>query len=117
MHHLALTSVRVWCDSGVLEICHGSGALGLSRASKDLWGLSHGHRSISDAISPPEWEESWNFKAYISMCETSAIGVLDRVEGRAEPVQGQDPAITDLDAGDPGVEASRKAVAFNRNLH
>ena len=64
--------------------------------------------------SPSEW--SWDFKAYISMFETSAIGVLDRVEGRAEPIQDEDLAIT-LDTGDPDVEASRKAVTFSRKLH
>ena len=67
--------------------------------------------------SPSEWEGwSWNFKAYISMFETSAIGVLDRVEGRAEPIQDEDLAIT-LDTDDPDEEASRKAVTFSRKLN
>ena len=64
---------------------------------------------------PSEWEEwSWNFKAYISMFETSAIwGVLARVEGGAEPIPDEDLAIT-LDTDAPEVEASRKAVTFSR---
>ena len=126
------TSVCGWCDFRVLGIFHGSGALELSRASEELWGLSHGHRRTwrrhwghgwqtyrlptpsTYNGSPSEWEEwSWNFKAYISMFGTSAIRVLDRVEERAEPIQDEDLATT-LDTGHPDVEASRQAVTFSR---
>ena len=72
----------------------------------------------STRSSPSEWEEwSSNFKACFSVFETSAIGVLDRVEGRAEPVQDEDLALITLETGDPDVEASRKAVTFSRKPH
>ena len=50
------------------------------------------------------------------MFETSATGALDKVEGRAEPIQDEDLAIT-LDTGDPDEEASRNAVTVSQKLH
>ena len=58
--------------------------------------------------SPEDGEEwSWNFKAYVSMDETSALQGLDSAETRETPITDED-LVTTLDTGDRDEEATRK---------
>ena len=114
----------------VPEIVHGSRALALSRATFDKMNIEAlgsddaafgGQLKLSMSStfsgSPADWEESsWNFKAYVSMYETSALQGLDSAETREMPITDED-LVTTLDTGDRDEEATRKTLIFSRKLN
>ena len=66
---------------------------------------------------PSDWEEwSWNFKAYISMFEPSAVTLLERAELSADEYT-DDTLTVVLDTGDIDPEATAARVLFSRKLH
>ena len=66
---------------------------------------------------PSDWEEwSWNFKAYISMFEPSAVTLLDRAEMSAGEYTDETLQVV-LDTGDLDADATAQRVLFSRKLH
>ena len=66
---------------------------------------------------PTDWEEwSWNFKAYISMFDTTVKTFMENAEGRTVPIVDDDLQVT-FDTGDVNDDATQKAVTFSRKLH
>ena len=66
---------------------------------------------------PADWEEwSWNFKAYISMFDTTVKTFMENAEGRTVPIVDDDLQVT-FDTGDVNDDATQKAVTFSRKLH
>ena len=67
--------------------------------------------------TPADWEEwSWNFKAYISTFEPSAVTILDHVEILAAEYTDADLNVF-LDTGDIDEDRSARRVLFSRKLH
>ena len=66
---------------------------------------------------PADWEEwGWNFKAYISMFDTTVKTFMENAEGRTVPIFVDDLQVT-FDTGDVNDDATQKAMTFSRKLH
>ena len=66
---------------------------------------------------PSDWEEwSWNFKAYVSMFEQTAVQLLDQSELSPNAITDAHLQVTLAD-GAVDADATRNRVTFSRKMH
>ena len=74
---------------------------------------------LPDSFSgqPADWEEwAWNFKAYVSMFEQTAVQLLEQAEVSPNAITDAHLQVTLAD-GTADADATRNRVTFSRKMH